>query len=170
MGSIIAVGEQFAERGGWKYLCVDSNLPIQNYEPIGELKSLWDAKRGGQLMPGWRDFALEDLWPWAGWLIVEEVQQTANFRLRIRLWGTQVAEFYGTDFTGQSSDEDLGNFYWPEDLLFRQRILDTGCIGYAFGPMAWLERTYKDYGYFVLPMADDGKTGDRLLVLIQPAK
>ena len=45
---------------------------------LTRLLSLWDSKRSGKIMPARRDFSLEDLWPWMGYLHLVELEQSGT--------------------------------------------------------------------------------------------
>ncbi len=133
-------------------------------------KAMWDEKRVDGRLPAWRDFELQDFAPWWGWIIVEDVIRDPDFDTRYRLWGVNVATFYGVDFTGKRVTELDTPIMWPEDLAFNERLAHERLIGLCRGPMQWNERKYKDYAYMLLPLADDGETVDRLITLIHPGE
>lgn len=141
---------------------------IRKNESAAAFKEMWDRVRGDNELPAWRDFDIMDFRPWWGWICMYELDPDADFDFVIRLWGTAVTNFYGVELTGKRASELLGLLYWEEDLMMKRYVRDRKCMGIAAGPMNWEHQHYKTYSYFVLPLADDGTTVDRLMLVIIP--
>ncbi|MBI1245215.1 MAG: PAS domain-containing protein [Alphaproteobacteria bacterium] len=59
------------------------------------LYALWEAKRGDRTMPARADFAIDELKPWLGWLVLYDVLPAAlpdGHDFAYRLFGTRVVD------------------------------------------------------------------------------
>lgn len=61
------------------------------------LYRLWDGRRGSQPAPSRADFAVEDLRPWLGHLVILDCLEDDDFRFR--LYGTALVDIFGFDLT-----------------------------------------------------------------------
>ena len=64
-------------------------------QKLGDLKALWNRKRGGLLMPARAQFDTHDLRPWYGNLALIDLPSRS-----IRLCGTNLISRFGRDATG----------------------------------------------------------------------
>lgn len=156
------------QKDGWKYEVQHPSRVVRNFPDIEPFVTLWNEKRGQRKFPAWRDFDFFDFKGWWGWIVVEDVLATAPLRICFRLWGTLVTDLYGADLTHISADRLAEEFYWDEDVLMRERVMETGEIGIAAGPVAWAEKQIPCYRYFLFPMADDQEAVDKFLILVRP--
>jgi hypothetical protein len=63
----------------------------------------WDARRGERAMPARRDIDVIELAPWLGHLMLIDVLD-AGREFRYRVYGSTLAEYYGHDFTGRTTE------------------------------------------------------------------
>jgi hypothetical protein len=77
-------------------------LPEIAHPRLRQLLAFWDAKRGARPMPGYAAIDAIELWAWLGNLILIEVTAVGGFRYRV--YGTGLAEYYGRDLTGKTTD------------------------------------------------------------------
>lgn len=62
----------------------------------------WREKKGSRIAPTWKDIQLSDFPPRViPWTIVVDIDRDER-SIRYRFWGTQLAEYYGRDYTGRS--------------------------------------------------------------------
>jgi hypothetical protein len=129
------------------------------------LYRLWDAKRDGGVMPRRRDFALEELGPWLGHLVlVDLIDGGQDFSYRV--FGTKIAEFLGQDLTGK-------RLSGLQPAL--QRVLADEYHGVMAARRAhyvvgspFVARRSAVMARAILPLSDDGRAADRLLIGFYP--
>ena len=61
-------------------------------------------------------------------------------------------------------DKDDGRFIKGSGMPVRIPVVEMIEIGACGGPMYWRDRMFLDYRLVVLPLADDGRNPDRLLL------
>ncbi len=154
---------------GWTYEVYSADTPAKDLGEFKAFKQLWDSKRVGDSLPAWRDFELEDFIPWHGWICVEDLIPGDAYDSTFRLWGIHLTEFYGHDLTNRRMREFENVLFSPEDFENLQSLKGTDNIRICWGPVKWQLKNkwrYSDwYSFIELPMADDGRSVDRLLNL-----
>ena len=76
---------------------------------LQELYAYWDSKRAGRAMSSRSDIDPLEIPQLLPILLICDVEPNSE-RLKVRLVGTKIVEFYGADYTGQYIDElDLGD-------------------------------------------------------------
>ena len=128
--------------------------------PHRAMYDLWRARAKGDALPARRDFKPEDMPRLLPHITIFEVVRD-TMRFRIRLVGTAIVEAMCIDTTGCWLDE-LDN---TEAIRRRAEAMTYTGTPYFLRvmPVTWSHRTYKRYSTLGLPLADDGRTVDRLL-------
>ena len=152
----------------WKTHLFHKNSPVNEFGQFQSFKQLWDDKRTGDLLPAWSDFKFNDFEPWWGWLTVEDIIPSPSYDTVYRLFGTDVAELYGDDFTGKRLS-DLDGFLTPEDAEIAKLMIADQLICIQTGPMKWKNRSYNIFSFIELPLADNGQDVDKILSLVSTA-
>ncbi|NQV46022.1 MAG: hypothetical protein HQ501_14010 [Rhodospirillales bacterium] len=156
----------------WTYDIYTNETPADELGDFAQFKRLWDSKRNGDGLPAWRDFNLEDFVDWYGWISVEDIIPGPTYDSVFRLWGINLAEYYGKDLTNKRMSEFLGDLFAPEDFEFLQNLHGTHNFTISWGPVKWqtpeIWRYSKRYSVIELPLADDGQTVDRFISLVLP--
>jgi hypothetical protein len=163
----------WAEAHGWIYEMFPLDTPSETLGRFQTFKELWDSKRKSGTLPAWRDFELNDLDPsWYGWLCVEDVIPGDEFNSKIRLWGTNLTQLWGIDLTGKELRDHRGLVFSDEDFDMSQEMLQGNTFRLLSGPLDWQhDYRFSPFNHITviqLPLADDGKTVDRLITLDQP--
>ena len=88
------------------------------------------------------------------------------FDCTVRLWGTELSRLYGFDATGVSAREgrDIRGLT-QEDFDFLVKVADDPCIATSHGTVDWKKREFVKISRVFLPLAEDGKTVDRILAV-----
>mgnify|MGYP000159200712 FL=1 len=87
-------------------------------------------------------------------------------RFRLRLVGTEIVKFSGRDATGQWLDEIFTDYEKTDAYRFHRACALSGEPGYRKGSvLSNPERDYIEAERLYLPLAEDGKTVDILLVI-----
>lgn len=152
----------FREADGWTYEVFPLTDPAKSFGDFAPMVELWSAKGKGDRLPAWRDFELEDLMPWVGWISVADVVQRDPFDMRYRLWGQALAEAIGSDLTGKLISE-FPSGYDQDDVDFLEHLAKQKGIGLWSGPVYWENRDYVRMEQVSVPLADDGETPDKIM-------
>ncbi len=117
--------------------------------------ALWHDKRGDCRLPQRSDFAIEDMQPWFGHVIIMDAVDTAR-DFRYRLIGTGITGFLNRDFTGRLVSQcDYGG-----GIDSREKVLDTFRRPLALqvpvfrsGQVVWAtDRTWRSYDSVHCPL------------------
>lgn len=115
-------------------------------------------------MPARRDFSLEDLWPWMGYLHLVELEN-GGADGRYRVFATGSTERFRQEMTGH-----LISQYEPADLA-RRALEDHAAVVAAQAPLARtlhdvLGGTMMHWTRLATPLGDNGRTMDRYFVAL----
>lgn len=148
------------DENGWFYTTFSPEDPetISNLSGWRNILELWQSRRRPPALPAWEDFDFFDFRGWHGWISVLERVSRDPVTIRVRLWGSHVAEFTRSDPTGQSftqaglaADPDVASQLAANDIPFYDRILDQGAIGLYGGPTVYQDSA-TDFYETVLPL------------------
>lgn len=135
-------------------------LPV----PLARFLDLWESKRQGRSMPARRDFSLEELWPWMGYLHLVELEDGGSDG-RYRVFATASTERFRQEMTGRRISE-----YEPKELADRA-LEDHRLVVAHAAPVARtvhdvLGGTLMHWSRLAVPLADDGQSIDRYFVAL----
>ena len=125
------------------------------------LLDYWESRRGEREMPLRRDIDVLDLGPWLGNLMLIEVLEGGR-DFRYRVYGSMLAQYYGRDLTGKTTDvvrpeaRDLVRQEYRAVLVDRQPVL-------VLRDRQVKHRTMR-VAKLVLPLSSTGAALDMLLV------
>jgi hypothetical protein len=140
-----------------------SQLRIE-HPSLQSLYKLWDARRGIRRFPTRRDFLPEaDLHPWMGHLGIVEVEYCPQ-RFRVRLAGTEVAQYDGADFTGHYLDEIVPPNGRAEILSPYHACLRDQAPQYSSFVPPLPGATYRKLHRLLLPCSSNGSEIDQIIV------
>ena len=139
---------------------------VDAHPKVARLFAHWKSRHRPEGMPGRAQLdplELGDLLPGL-WLV--EVQRQP-FRLRYRLVGARVVEAMGRDVTGLWFDEAHTTAASQPNYMERSKtVVETGVPSWRRGPpRLWRHDVYSQIENLILPLADDGRTIDLLIVL-----
>lgn len=85
----------------WEYAWAPLSAAAEEFGPFKEFVHIWQSKRGpnGEL-PARKDFDFIDFRPWWGKISIAKVERNP-FTIRFVLWGTQLTEWWGVDYTNK---------------------------------------------------------------------
>jgi hypothetical protein len=107
---------------------------------------------------------LAELLPWL--MPIDAVaQQDGTTRYRLRLVGTEAASIQGSDSTGKFVDEVLTGSEGKDVVAGYDEIRRTRQPQYRRGVVAITGREYVPYERIAFPLARDGETVDRLILI-----
>lgn len=119
--------------------------------------ALWQAKLGTAVAPDRADFAIEELAPWFGHVIIMDMLEGgADFRYR--LVGTAITQFLNRDYTGRTVMQS--NYSGARD-----KVLDTfhrpvreGRPVFRRGHVIWaVDKSWRTYQSVHCPLTAGGK-------------
>ncbi|MEK9660545.1 MAG: PAS domain-containing protein [Alphaproteobacteria bacterium] len=121
---------------------------------------LWCAKAPPGILPRRSAFNPAELPHLLPYITIFDVAREP-MRFRIRLVGTAIVDAMGVDTTGMWLDEldNIANVHRRAEAM-----ADTGKpYSLCDLPLTWTHRDFKRYSVLGLPLADDGRTVDKLL-------
>ncbi len=148
----------------WEYgRCPLSSYPT-DFGPFADLVALWQSKRQGDALPSRADFDFPDFKGWWGRIAIVKFEQ-APFNVKFTLWGTQLTEWWGTDYTNKYLGENAKS---PEAWLsiegrYFQEMVSAPFIGLVKGQLDQHDRSHRRVVGVDLPLAIDGKVTQCIL-------
>lgn len=145
---------------------VHTALPDEAAASLRALYDLWEARRGGRLVPARQDIDVLELRQWLGWLtIMDMIDDGADFVYRI--FGTSQAAQIGFDLTGrrastvpQVTQSFLGHLRESAAVarpIYGVRVIEVSARGYAY---RWQR--------LILPLTRQGAAIDSFMILAAP--
>lgn len=129
------------------------------------LKSYWESRRGGRIMPARADIRPSDMKEHLGWIILlDALPDFADFRYRTI--GTRVTQYFLADSTGKTLQEAFGGYGDATVggvLAVHRKAARDRVVVRAFGGAGWLGRSFLDFDAIFLPLSDDGETANMVL-------
>ena len=144
-------------------------LPLSEFAPqdqkLGEAYAYWQSKRRDGLLPSRRDIDILDLRPLMGWTHLVDTTSSTPAEYRYRLVGTAVRIEATQDF----KDFRLGDY--PSKIYRDSLLEDYGAVVFSGVPslhhiVAVINYVSYNYTRLILPMADDWRHVDSLMVCV----
>lgn len=89
----------------WQYAWLPLSASPDDFGPFRDFVRTWHRKKGSLgALPGRRDFDFFDFRPWWGKISIAKVERDP-FSIRFVLWGTQLTEWWGVDYTNKMLGE-----------------------------------------------------------------
>lgn len=120
---------------------------------VAPMVSLWQAKRRGDALPRWKDFAMEDFVGWHRYVALSDLAPDGD--PRFRLFGTAVAEVLGGDLTGKRLSEGFPSAARDGVLAHFAAIRDERLIGFLTSNVAKPGHEHRQVTVAELPLEDD---------------
>ncbi len=143
---------------------MSETTPFENADSrLHRLYQYWDQKRDGRAMPARRDIEPIDLVPLLPHLMMVDVEEGPRFRYR--LFGTAVAEAFGSDPTGRYIDEVMVGAYkafllglYGDLMVSKRPVYSTSIYGGKREGQLWTQR-------LMLPLSSNGKDVDKVIAI-----
>lgn len=113
--------------------------------------ALYDQKRGGRIMPTWKDFTFTEFIGLHSRLALSQ-REAGDFRFRI--FGTAFVELFGRDLTGEFLTKSLVSEQVKETYRHFKTLVDEKMCGRAVGRVPAIGRGFLDFDVLDLPLAD----------------
>lgn len=157
--------EKVREQIDWRYGHCSLEADPEDFGPFRDLVKLWQSKRGDRLFPARSDFKVTDFRPWLGRIAIANLESDP-FNVRFVLWGTELAIWWGADYTKKSLG-DLAKrpelFKEVEGKYFFDMKSDP-FIGLAEGQLEQHYNRYRKLMSVDLPLGSNGTVEQVLLV------
>lgn len=129
---------------------------------LRSLAAHWHSLAGGDALPARSAIDPTAMRPWLGnILLVDVIDGGAGFTYR--LYGSEVAEHFGRDLTGRTPSEFPAHHV--DIILGAYRgVVETGRPRYTVHILSIDGRKFAAWERVVLPLSDDGRTVNHLLV------
>ncbi len=142
----------------WEYARLPLSADPDDFGPFRDFVRTWHQKRGpkGDL-PTRKDFDFFDFRPWWGKISIAKVERDP-FQIRFVLWGTQLTEWWGVDYTNKILGEaSITPEAWNlvEGKYFQLMDSDP-FIGIVCGYLDQHDRPYVKVLGIDLPLWEDG--------------
>lgn len=144
----------------WRYgLCTLETEP-RRFGPFAGLVANWRRRIApAARLPRRSALEFEDFAGWFGRIFIARVERQP-FNLRFTLWGTQLVDWWGVDYTGKTlGQESLDPELWKEGELRYFEAMDSApFVGLAWGYLSQHRRSHIKVLGLDLPCSD----GERL--------
>jgi hypothetical protein len=143
---------------------MSETTPFQDADPrLHKVFDYWQQKRGARAMPARRDIEPTELVAVLPHLMLVDVEEGPRFRYR--LFGTAVAEAFGSDPTNRFIDEVMVGAYkgfllglYNDLLVSKKPVYSTSIYGGQHEGQLWTQR-------LMLPLSSDGTNVDKVLAI-----
>ncbi len=116
-----------------------------DHPKVAGFADLWQAKRDSESIPDRADFALEELAPWFGHVIImDRLEDGDDFRYR--MVGTAITQFLNRDYTGRTVMESNYSGARAKVLdTFRRPVLERRPV-FRRGHVIWaVDKSWRTY-------------------------
>lgn len=140
----------------WRYGSCPLTTEAWRFGPFAGLVSNWRGRIApGAQLPRRADLAFEDFAGWFGRIFIAKVERQP-FNLRFTLWGTQLAHWWGIDYTNKTlGEESLDPELWKSSELRYFEVMDRApFIGVASGFLSQHRRSHIKVLGLDLPCGD----------------
>ena len=140
----------------WQYARLPLSIDPESFGPFQDFVETWHVKSGSrQNLPARKDFDFFDFRPWWGKISIAKVERDP-FNIRFVLWGTQLTEWWGVDYTNKIlGAESITPEAWSEVEGKYFEIMDRDpFIGVASGYLDQHDRPYLKVLGIDLPLSD----------------
>ena len=149
----------------WEYgRCpLDSNP--DNFGPFKQLVTLWQSKCQGGQLPQRSDFDFIDFKGWHGKIAIVKLEKDP-FNVRFVLWGTQLTEWWGVDYTNKLlGEESLSPALWKSvEGRYFQDMVKSPFIGLVKGQLDQYKRSHRKIVGVDLPLSNGTEITQVILV------
>jgi len=145
-------------------------LPEPTYQSLKDLHAYWLAKKGGDIAPPRSAIHPEEIVELLPTIGLMDVVGEAP-RLRFRLFGTELVKAYGQELTGKFAENIDLDAVGPDILSQLTSAVLQCCPKVARIQFTKsLDGRFVQYERIALPLSDDGKTVNMLLLGYVPEK
>ncbi len=139
----------------WAYGRCPLEAPADKFGPFSNLVALWQSKRRGTELPKRSDFDFPDFKGWHGKIAIVKFEKDP-FNVRFVLWGTELTEWWGVDYTNKLlGEQSLSPDLWQSvEGRYFQEMAANPFIGLVRGQLDQHRRSYRKVIGVDLPLSD----------------
>lgn len=150
---------------GWRYAKCNRDAAPERFGPFADVVRLWQERAPEGGLPSRKNFDVFDFKAWLGRIFIARIEREP-FNLRFTLWGTQLTDWWGVDYTNKtlgsaSSDPQV---LQATELAYFQEMDRDPFIGLACGPLDQHGRAFIKVLGLDLPLVDSGRLSQVLSV------
>jgi len=143
----------------WHYWQCSPDVEPAAFGPYAGLVALWRSRlQGGDILPPRSAFDFIDFRGWWGRVAIARIERDP-FDVRFSLWGTQLTDWWGVDYTNRRLGEAAKNpeLWSGTEGHYFARMAREPFIGIACGQLDQHDRSFKKVIGLDLPMGE-GRT------------
>lgn len=141
----------------WFYRVYDNNTSATEFGAFAPYIKIWQSKLTSSLGADWLDFGVDDLVPWYKRLSLAEVEQDFS-NMTFRLWGTELTELWGADYTGRVFADNQFPEHWQTiEQPYIEKVVKLSAIGVCGGTLHLIDREFINITYVDLAVSRAGK-------------
>ncbi|MEQ8665309.1 MAG: hypothetical protein RIC16_06260 [Rhodospirillales bacterium] len=149
----------------WQYEIFEPSTDPETFGAQADFVALWQSRISDGRLPAWRDYdPIGDFTDWYGWVNVEDVICANPYNARFRLFGSNIARVYDMDLTGTEIRDAPEQFFSDVEFRLSEKLVTERLIARSSGPLRYENRRFYHLSVIEMPLADDGKEVDRVLV------
>lgn len=133
---------------------------------IRQMFEYWDTKRGDRCCPARRDLDPLDIPGLLPGIIMLEVTSTDPLDLVYRVVGTREVSYRGNDPTGQPVSSAYHGESKEQVLYVYRTVMERMEPAFLREPVFSLKKIYVNEENLYLPLSDDGKSVNRVIVFV----
>jgi hypothetical protein len=140
----------------WTYATCPLNADAAGFGPFAGLVATWQSRTTPQRpLPSRADFDMIDFAGWLGRVFIAKIEHDP-FTLRFTLWGTELAEWWGVDYTGKRLGEAsfTPEAWEPTELAYFAEMDRAPFLGIASGYLSQHGRSFIKIAGLDLPCSD----------------
>jgi hypothetical protein len=132
---------------------------------LQKLIELWREKRDGRTMPARADFSMRDVrYALTNFCVLEIVREGTRVRFKVKLMGSELDTHVGA-ITGRFIDEAVPAKFAEKWSMPWRGVVETRQPMRSFGRVEFREKNYYLAETLHAPLAADGESPDRLMIV-----
>ncbi len=149
----------------WEYGRCPLDSDPDDFGPFKQLVTLWQSKYREDHFPQRSDFDFLDFKGWHGKIAIVKFEKDP-FNVRFVLWGTQLTEWWGVDYTNKLlGEESLSPGLWKSvEGRYFQDMVKSPFIGLVKGQLDQYRRSHRRVVGVDLPLSDGREITQVILV------
>ncbi len=140
----------------------DAFLAAIGAPALRRIAAHWQAVRGDKRLPAWKDIDplaiardLPIVWSW------QYDRQTDSFTGRLS--GEDINKAFGRSLRGVPMQDFFRDWEFEKIFARHRRVVTEPCFAHGSGPVFIHAQRYGDGERIIMPLADDGVTGDGII-------
>lgn len=142
----------------WFYRVYRKDTSADVFGAFAPVVQLWQSSFAEDQLPEWTAFDFDDLTGWYEHISLSEVGQNFSNMVYL-LWGTEVTELWGADYTGTTFADNKFPEQWQTiEQPYIETVVKQPGIGVCGGTLHRVDRDFINITYIDLPVSRAGKS------------